>query len=63
MRLNLWPFLGIGIAVTLMYSTILIERFHWQPKSVGLFNVSVIFLAMTRPTLTRCRLQSSRRLS
>lgn len=33
--------LGIGIATTLVYSTVLQEAYHWSPESVGLFNVSI----------------------
>lgn len=35
--------LGVGIAITLVYSTVLQESYHWSPKSVGLFNVSTLW--------------------
>ncbi|KAH7350665.1 major facilitator superfamily domain-containing protein [Rhexocercosporidium sp. MPI-PUGE-AT-0058] len=41
--------LGIGIAITLIYSNLLVEEWGWSPGSVGLFNAGVIpacFLAM-----------------
>ena len=38
--------LGIGIAITLVYSTILIQSYHWSPSSVGLFNAGVIPASM-----------------
>ncbi|KAI1845751.1 hypothetical protein JX266_008116 [Neoarthrinium moseri] len=41
--------LGIAVAISLVYSTILIEGYGWSPESVGLFNVGIIpaaFLAM-----------------
>ncbi|KAK2604097.1 hypothetical protein N8I77_007054 [Diaporthe amygdali] len=34
--------LGIGVAISLVYSTVLEESFHWGPESVGLFNVGII---------------------
>ncbi|OAG11553.1 MFS general substrate transporter [Paraphaeosphaeria sporulosa] len=34
--------LGVGIAITLVYSTVLQESYHWSPKSVGLFNAGVM---------------------
>ncbi|KAI1342296.1 major facilitator superfamily domain-containing protein [Xylariaceae sp. FL0016] len=34
--------LGIGVAITLVYSTVLEESFGWSPASVGLFNVGII---------------------
>ncbi|KAH9901750.1 major facilitator superfamily domain-containing protein [Xylariomycetidae sp. FL2044] len=34
--------LGIGVAISLVYSTILEERYGWSPESVGLFNVGII---------------------
>ncbi|KAJ4350335.1 uncharacterized protein N0V89_008956 [Didymosphaeria variabile] len=34
--------LGVGIAITLVYSTVLQEAYHWSPKSVGLFNAGVM---------------------
>ncbi|KIW05425.1 uncharacterized protein PV09_03935 [Verruconis gallopava] len=34
--------LGIGIGITLVYSTILVEAYHWSASSVGLFNAGVI---------------------
>lgn len=41
--------LGIGIAITLVYSSLLVVQYHWSPESVGLFNVGNIlasFMAM-----------------
>ncbi|KAF3009028.1 hypothetical protein E8E14_002403 [Neopestalotiopsis sp. 37M] len=41
--------LGIGVAITLIYSTILEESYGWSASSVGLFNIGIIpasFLAM-----------------
>lgn len=38
--------LGIGVAISLVYSTVLEESFHWGPESVGLFNVGIIPAAM-----------------
>lgn len=41
--------LGIAIAITLVYSTILVEQYNWSAKSVGLFNAGAIpacFVAM-----------------
>lgn len=41
--------LGIGIGITLIYSAILVERYHWSQASVGLFNIGIIpasFVAM-----------------
>jgi hypothetical protein len=40
---------GIGVAITLIYSTILEESYGWSPSSVGLFSIGIIpaaFLAM-----------------
>ncbi|CEO60080.1 hypothetical protein PMG11_04723 [Penicillium brasilianum] len=34
--------LGIGIALSLTYSTVLIQEFHWSPGSIGLMNIGVI---------------------
>ncbi|KAF3391439.1 hypothetical protein F1880_007430 [Penicillium rolfsii] len=34
--------LGIGIALSLTYSTVLIQEFHWSASSVGLMNIGVI---------------------
>ncbi|KAI0019603.1 major facilitator superfamily domain-containing protein [Xylariomycetidae sp. FL0641] len=34
--------LGFGVAITLVYSTILEESYGWSPESVGLFNVGII---------------------
>ncbi|EPS27466.1 hypothetical protein PDE_02409 [Penicillium oxalicum 114-2] len=33
---------GIGIAISLTSSTVLIQGFHWSPSSVGLMNIGVI---------------------
>ncbi|KAH8647755.1 major facilitator superfamily domain-containing protein [Xylariales sp. PMI_506] len=38
--------LGIGVAISLVYSTILEESFGWSAASVGLFNVGIIPAAM-----------------
>lgn len=34
--------LGIGIAMSLTYGTVLEKRFHWSPASVGLINVGIL---------------------
>lgn len=34
--------LGVGIAITLVYSTVLQESYKWSPESVGLFNVRIL---------------------
>ncbi|KAF1347498.1 major facilitator superfamily domain-containing protein [Delphinella strobiligena] len=33
--------LGVGIAMSLVYGTILTDKFHWTEKSVGLVNVGI----------------------
>lgn len=40
--------LGIGIAITLIYSSVLVTDFHWSQSSVGLFNVSITILSTYR---------------
>ncbi|CAK7207968.1 hypothetical protein SEUCBS139899_010802 [Sporothrix eucalyptigena] len=44
--------LGIGIAMTIIYSSVLTEKFNWSAASVGLFNVGVVPACMLATAYT-----------